>query len=49
MGKSQKIELRLHSPRKSFINSQSRVGMRPKTTSTVIRSRTSEPRIRQKL
>lgn len=45
-GNQKKIEIRLIRSRKSFTNMPTRLGSRPKTTNTVIRSRTSEPRIR---
>jgi hypothetical protein len=46
LGNSKKIESRLKN-KNSTLNS--RAFSRPKTTNTVIRSRTSEPRIRRKL
>ena len=46
MGNQKKIEVRINRNRKSTSNLQMREDQRPRTTYTVIRSRTTEPRIR---
>ena len=48
MGNQKKIGFRMNR-RKSLHQLQKNIEGRPKTTNTVIRSRTSEPRIREKL
>lgn len=49
MGNQKRIQLRLHTSRKSQHNLFTKEEKRPKTSNTVIRSRTTEPRIREKL
>lgn len=46
MGNQKKIEVRINRNRKSSSNLHMRDDPRPRTTYTVIRSRTTEPRIR---
>jgi hypothetical protein len=46
IGNTKSIEIRYNSPRKSINGYHSRMETRPKTTNTVLRSRTSEPKIR---